>query len=124
MIHLLDTTVDLPSWSKYGLFGLIIAALAAWIVKMESDRKEARAEYSKTLQNITEKHEEVVKNIVEKHEEVVSDITEKHDKTIENIASKMDATQKDTNIVVRDQTNIVTRLTTLIETFKNEIKQR
>lgn len=108
----------MEQWAQYGLLGLVIIALAGWIVKMDKEIRKKEEEFKKNLDEIVAKHESTVEKISVKHEEVVEEIGEKHEEALDNIADKLDKRQAETNQVIREHTNLLSSLKTLLEQQK------
>lgn len=96
---------------KFGLVGIVIAGLAAFVMflvkwKIKSD-KEAKDERAMMLDKIDK--------MADKHAEVVQEISDKHNKVVQEIAD-------DYNKSTKENTSALTKIITLLETRPNNRK--
>ncbi len=113
-------------WAQYGVLGLVVIALAYWILKMDKERKSQQKEFRETIEKISEKHERAIEKVAEKHAEVVDDLTKQHEaamkdiatrneESVEKVAEIIDKRQGETNQILREQHGILSGLKALLE---------
>lgn len=95
---------------KYGLSGIVIIALAWFVMYIIKDHKVEKTEWIKALERLMDKNDEAIK-----------EVTLKQDESIERIIEKIDERQKETNAAILTTGNLVSAFKTL---FESELKRR
>jgi hypothetical protein len=105
----------IEAWGQYGLFGLIVVALAGYILRLENLHTKKEREWREALENASREQAKAIKEAADIQASALKESVNKQAELITRISDKMDKRQDENNEIIAKHISILENLRYLLE---------